>query len=104
MIKTVLPRSLSLLCLATVLTWTALALSSFATEPPRDAMWGTATLRYEVLSRPSSHHDEAKPRTEAPQTIRPVKPYAYGWFGPTTNRHWYRQFGHQSSYTQYSLR
>lgn len=67
MIKTDLPSRPISLCLVATFAWAALALSGFATEPPREALWGTATLHYEVLSRPSSHHHEAKPRTEAPK-------------------------------------
>lgn len=78
----------------------------------RDAMWGTSSIpdsstpgtpvHYEVLSRPASKREPSKPRTWAPEVIRPVKPYAYGWFGPPDTRSWYRQFGHQHSYVNYS--
>lgn len=77
---------------------------NIADEPMRESMWGTSQLHYEVLSRPASKHGDIKPRTSAPQVVRPVKPYAYGWFGATPSKHWYRQFGHQNSYTQFSLR
>ncbi len=39
----------------------------------RESMWGTSQLHYEVLSRPASKHGDIKPRTSAPQVVRPVK-------------------------------
>lgn len=84
----------------------------------RDGLWGTSSVHYDVLSRPAGKRESPKPRTWAPEVIRPVTPYAYGYFGPSgSNSHrgasairnssgksWYRQFGHQHSYVNYSLR
>lgn len=97
-------RYLSGILLAGSCTWGMLSTPSRAEEPILEAMWGTSPLHYEVLRRPANKLGDPKPRTNAPQVVRPVQPYAYGWFGATPNKHWYRQFGHQSSYTQYSLR
>ncbi|XZE34850.1 hypothetical protein SH501x_000324 [Pirellulaceae bacterium SH501] len=104
MIRFWIPKPFGSIAFFASCVWLFQTTSGFAEEPARDAMWGASKLHYEVLSRPATKHNEAKPRTSAPQVVRPVKPYAYGWFGATPSKHWYRQFGHQDSYTQYSLR
>ena len=75
----------------------------------REAMWGAPRVHYEVLSRPAGKREEPKPRTWAPEVVRPVRPYAYGWFGAADGKSsdrkaWHRQFGHQHSYVNYSQR
>ena len=74
-----------------------------------DAMWGyKAPASYLILPRPANHfntaqtHSYAQPRN--PVESKPIQPYAYGWFGTKYSPQWNRQFGHQSAYTQWTLK
>ena len=71
----------------------------------RDALWGTPQAsHYQTIRQPASklHSKHAVPTfTVSPKT--PL-PYAYGWFGQKQSPSWYRQFGHQQNYTQWTLR
>ena len=74
-----------------------------------DSMWGyRAPMAYEILPRPTSHFRKGQPHSVVspanPIESKPAQPYAYGWFGTKYSPQWYRQFGHQSAYTQWTLR
>jgi len=74
-----------------------------------DSMWGyRAPMAYQILPRPTSHFSKGQPHsTVAPANSiesKPTQPYAYGWFGTKYSPQWHRQFGHQSAYTQWTLR
>ena len=74
-----------------------------------DAMWGhQIPVNYKILPRPETKlHQEPTHLYVAPPAMiesKPVEPYAYGWFGAKSSPHWYRQFGHQKAYTQWTLR
>ena len=74
-----------------------------------DGMWGfKAPVHYEILPRPANHSNKGQPNTYAAPLRKiestPTQQYAYGWFGAKPSPHWYRQFGHQKAYTQWTLR
>ncbi len=98
-------NKLSLVALIlSLLSSQASSLGQMPTAAQRDGMWGTSNIHYETLSRPPVRKGTAQPRTWAPEVVRPVAPYSYGWFGSSPSKTWYRQFGHQGAYTNYSLR
>jgi len=78
-------------------------------QTSQDAMWGyRSPALYRIIPRPATHanKDESNTATVQPVVIesKPAAPYAYGWFGTKPSPQWYRQFGHQKAYTQWTLR
>ena len=74
-----------------------------------DGMWGfKAPVHYEILPRPATHSHKSQPNAFVAPVRKiestPNQQYAYGWFGAKPSPHWYRQFGHQKAYTQWTLR
>jgi len=74
-----------------------------------DSMWGyRAPMAYQILPRPTSHSSKRQPHSAVspanPVESKSAQPYAYGWFGTKYSPQWHRQFGHQSAYTQWTLR
>ena len=76
---------------------------------PVDAMWGyRAPVAYQILPRPAGHLQKEREHVYVAPTnpieSKHTQPYAYGWFGTKASPHWSRQFGHQSAYTQWTLK
>lgn len=95
----------------TLFLWSMLGVCSplKAQQPPSpsryDGVWSpkSSVSAYRVLPRPTNVG--TLPATPpSPQRVRPMTPYAYGFFGPKETPNWSRSFGHRQSYTQWTLK
>ncbi|MFO0923331.1 MAG: hypothetical protein U0905_12670 [Pirellulales bacterium] len=72
-------------------------------ESGTDSSWlrSTSPAAYKILPRPTHH--ATVPATQQPTLrVRPMQPYAYGWFGTEASPDWSRHFGVKSAYTQWT--
>jgi len=111
-LKPNLPNGLSCYPIAIVLMLSScLSAQENRTDPSNanDGIWGYRTpTSYTILTRPPKRFEKDSKHTTLshPSTLqsKAVQPYAYGWFGTQPTPHWYRQFGTQQAYTQWTLR